>query len=402
MTKPSTIAKRRAFLINFFYFAIIIILFYLFMHYAFWMTFPFLAAFFIAMALQKPVYFITKKTPIKRGFASVIMVLLVLLAILGPLSLLIAKIVSEFMGFFDYIKNILDNLPQFLEQFKISLADAVAFLPDGIEKKIMDTFASISAALSGTTGPNLATPDLPSIDFSMLKAPLMGVWNTAKQIPSALVSVLIAIIACCFMTADFPRISGFIKRQIPSEKKHVIRDAKNTVFSSLKKIVKAYLLIMLITFSEMFIGLNILKLIGVFESSYIFVIAFVTCIVDIVPVLGTGTIVLPWAVYSFIMGDIGMGIGLLIIYAVITVIRQIIEPKLVAMQLGLPPFITIIAMFFGLKLFGFIGLFLLPLLITMLKVLNDNGTIHLWKRPCDVEEETAPVTENTETAKEEN
>ena len=158
---------------------------------------------------------------------------------------------------------------------------------------------------------------------------------------------------------------------------------------------------MLITFSEMFIGLNILKLIGVYESSYIFVISFVTCVVDIVPVLGTGTIVLPWAVYSFIMGDVGMGIGLLIIYGVITVIRQIIEPKLVAMQLGLPPFITIIAMFFGLKLFGFIGLFLLPLLITMLKVLNDNGTIHLWKRPCDVEEETAPVTESTETAQEE-
>ncbi len=401
MSKPATILKRRAFLINFFYFAVIIMLFYLFMHYAFWITFPFLAAFAIAMFLQRPVGFITRKTPIKRGFASVIMVILLLIAFLGPISLIIAKIISEFMGFFDYIKNILDNLPQFLEQFEISLADAVAFLPDGIEKKIMDTFASISATLSGTTGPNLATPDLPSIDFSMLKAPLMGVWNTAKQIPSALVSVLIAIIACCFMTADFPRIAGFIKRQLPPEKKHVIREAKNTVFSSLKKIVKAYLLIMLITFSEMFIGLNILKLIGVYESSYIFVISFVTCVVDIVPVLGTGTIVLPWAVYSFIMGDVGMGIGLLVIYGVITVIRQIIEPKLVAMQLGLPPFITIIAMFFGLKLFGFIGLFLLPLLITMLKVLNDNGTIHLWNRPCDVEEETAPVTESMETSQEE-
>ena len=365
------------------------------------MTFPFFAAFAVAMLLQRPVNFITRKTPIKRGLASVIMVILLLLAFLGPISLIIAKIISEFMGFFDYIKNILDNLPQFLEQFKISLADAIAFLPDGIEKKIMDTFSSIASALSGTGGQNLASSDLPSIDFSMLKAPLMGVWNTAKQIPSALVSILIAIIACCFMTADFPRISGFIKRQISPDKIDVVRDSKSTVSSSLKKIVKAYLLIMLITFSEMFIGLNILKIIGVYESSYIFVIAFVTCIVDIIPVLGTGTIILPWAVYSFIMGNIGMGIGLLIMYGVITVIRQIIEPKLVAMQLGLPPFITIIAMFFGLKLFGFIGLFLLPLAITMLKVLNDKGIIHLWKRPCDVEEETAPVTESTETAQEE-
>lgn len=397
MSKPATIAKRRAFLINFFYFAVIIALFYLFMHYAFWITFPFLAAFAVAMLLQRPVNFIARKTPIKRGLASVIMVILLLIAFLGPISLLIAKIISEFMGFFDYIKNILDNLPQFLEQFEISLADAIAFLPDGIEKKIMDTFASISATLSGTGGQNLASPDLPSIDFSMLKAPLMGVWNTAKQIPSALVSILIAIIACCFMTADFQRISGFIKRQISPEKIDVVRDSKRTVSSSLKKIVKAYLLIMLITFSEMFIGLNILKLIGVYNSSYIFVIAFVTCVVDIVPVLGTGTVVLPWAVYSFIMGDIGLGIGLIVIYAVITVIRQIIEPKFVAMQLGLPPFVTIIAMFFGLKLFGFVGLFLLPLAITMLKVLNDKGTIHLWKRPCDVEGEAKAETEPEKT-----
>lgn len=390
--------KRRAFLINFFYFAVIIILFYLYMHFAFWITFPFLAAFAVAMMLQRPVNFITRKTPLKRGLASVIMVLLILLAFLGPISLIIAKIISEFMGFFDYVKNILDNLPQFLEQFEISLANAVTFLPDGLEKKIMDTYASVAASVSGAEGQNLASSGMPSIDFSILKTPLMGMWNTAKQIPSALVSILIAIIACCFMTSDFPRISGFIKRQISPEKIEVVRDSKNTVSSSLKKILKAYLLIMLITFSEMFIGLNILKIIGVYNSSYIFVIAFATCVVDIVPVLGTGTVVLPWAVYSFIVGDIGMGIGLLIIYGVITVIRQIIEPKLVAMQLGLPPFVTIIAMFFGLKLFGFVGLFLLPLTITMLKVLNDKGTIHLWKRPCDVEEEPGPVTESTEKA----
>lgn len=398
MSKPATIMKRRAFLINFFYFAVIIILFYLYMHFAFWITFPFLAAFAVAMMLQRPVNFITRKTPLKRGLSSVIMVLLILLAFLGPISLIIAKIISEFMGFFDYVKNILDNLPQFLEQFEISLANAVTFLPDGIEKKIMDTYASVAASVSGAEGQNLASSGLPSIDFSILKTPLMGVWNTAKQIPSALVSILIAIIACCFMTADFPRISGFIKRQISPEKIEAVRDSRNTVSSSLKKILKAYLLIMLITFSEMFIGLNILKIIGVYNSSYIFVIAFATCVVDIVPVLGTGTVVLPWAVYSFIVGDIGMGIGLLIIYGVITVIRQIIEPKLVAMQLGLPPFVTIIAMFFGLKLFGFVGLFLLPLAITMLKVLNDKGTIHLWKRPCDVEEEPKPMTESTEKA----
>ena len=78
------------------------------------------------------------------------------------------------------------------------------------------------------------------------------------------------------------------------------------------------------------------------------------------------------------MGDIGRGIGLLVIYVIITVLRQYIEPKLVAGQLGLPPIATLIGMYLGLKIFGVMGMFILPLTITILKVLNDDGVIHLW------------------------
>ena len=150
---------------------------------------------------------------------------------------------------------------------------------------------------------------------------------------------------------------------------------------NLGKMCKAYALIMLVTFTEVFIGLTILKMIGLFNSSYIAVIAVVTAIVDVIPVLGTGTIVLPWAAYSFITGNVGMGVGLLVLYAVVTVIRQIVEPKLVAGQLGLPPFVTLIAMYLGLKIIGVLGVFVFPIIIIMLKLLNDEGIIDLWKSP---------------------
>ena len=103
------------------------------------------------------------------------------------------------------------------------------------------------------------------------------------------------------------------------------------------KLVKSYALIMLITFAEMSIGLSVLKVIGAYKSGYIFIIAIITAIVDILPVLGTGTVVIPWAVFSLINGSYGLGIGLIVIYACITVIRQIIEPKIVASNLGIPP-----------------------------------------------------------------
>lgn len=385
MEDKKAVLRRKAFLINLAYFGVMVILFYLFMHFAFWTVFPFILAFAVAVLLQKPINYITEKTPVKRGFAGVILVLLVLFAVLVPLGLIIAKIVMEFIGFADSIKTFLDNLPQFLEQMRLSLTSSLAFLPDGIEKSIMDAFNSFTASVSSGGASSAGSP----IDLSMFKEPLLGVWNTAKQIPSVLLSIILSVVCCCFMTADFPRISDFILRQVPPEKKHVILNTKKTVISSMLKIIKAYLIIMLITFTEMFIGLSILKAVGVFDSSYIFVIALVTCVVDIVPVLGTGTILMPWALINFLLGNIGLGIGLVVIYAVITVIRQVIEPKLVAAQLGIPPFITLIAMFLGLKLFGFIGLILLPLIIAMIKVLNDDGTIHLWKRKVDVAGEEA-------------
>ena len=134
-----------------------------------------------------------------------------------------------------------------------------------------------------------------------------------------------------------------------------------------------------IPFVEMVIGLSVLKLCRFYTGGYIFAIALVTAVVDIMPVLGTGTILIPWAVISFCTGKFGLGVGLLVLYAIIGVIRQIVEPKLVSAQLGLPPYLTLAAMYIGTQLFGFLGLFLLPLLLTLLKVLNDEGILHILK-----------------------
>ena len=91
--------------------------------------------------------------------------------------------------------------------------------------------------------------------------------------------------------------------------------------------------------------------------------SIIIALIDIVPVLGTGTVMIPWSIYSFVTGEIGMGIGVLVIYAIISVIRQIIEPKLVAGQVGISPIITIIAMYVGIKVFGAIGIFILPFIV---------------------------------------
>ena len=89
--------------------------------------------------------------------------------------------------------------------------------------------------------------------------------------------------------------------------------------------------------------------------------------------------IFPWSLYSFITGSIPLGVGLIIMYAIILVVRQVIEPKLVAGQVGVSPIVTIIAMYVGTKLFGVLGFFVLPFTVVIVNRLNEEGVIHLYK-----------------------
>lgn len=383
------VEKRRAFLINFAFFALIITLGYIFLKYLFWPVFPFLVAFAFAMVFQRPVNFIQKKAArIGRGFPSLVLVLVVLFIALGLIVLLGATIFSQLRSFVTYLDERFSSLPQLIESLKTYLGSALGFLPDSIEPAVLGSINRFLDNLSAGTGGG--------IDWSFLSGPLQVTFNAAKQVPSAVLAVVVSCVCCVFITIDYPRIRRFIYRQIPPEKREVFSRTKRTVLFSFGKVAKAYLLILCITFLELLIGFKILSAIGVLNGSYIIILALVIAIVDIIPVLGTGTVLIPWALYSFIVGNTGLGIGLAIIYALITVIRQYIEPKLVSVQLGLPPFVTLIAMFFGLQLFGFIGLFLMPMLIMLIKMLSDNGTIHLWRTERDEKAYAASQTKTTD------
>ena len=148
---------------------------------------------------------------------------------------------------------------------------------------------------------------------------------------------------------------------------------QDTLRTSLGKIFKSYAMILFITFCELYISFNIIKWAKIFDGKYSFVLALIIAVLDILPILGTGTFLGPWALYCFIVQDYKLGVALIVIYIVITVIRQIIEPKLIANQFDLNPAISLIAMFVGTKLIGFIGLFLFPMILFSIKILRKEG-----------------------------
>ena len=362
--------KRWSFIVNVLYLALFVAGFYLFMKYALWLFMPFIVALVISAILQKPLRLVTKNKKVPKGVAGALMSIGVFAVIIGIFAVGGVKIVTGIRDLISYFTARCSNIAEFFEVLKSAYldldiaqmipADMNDYVTNGIDS-LRDYF--MDGGFVVTIKEN----------FTSLISPLGSVIST---VPSFLAGFLISIIATCFMVPTFEDIKAFVVRQFNDGSK-VLR-AKRILVSSIGKMIKAYVIIVFITTCELFAGFTILKLIGINDGSHNLAISFLIAIIDIVPVLGTGTVLLPWTVYSFVTGNIGMGIGLLVIYAAITVIRQIIEPKLVAGQVGISPVVTIMAMYIGVRIFGAPGIFILPLIVIIIKLLNDEGIIHVF------------------------
>ena len=371
--------KRRAILISVLYFAVIAGAFYLLFKTFFDIIWPFFFAFLIAAILHRPISFLNKKAHISRGPLSIIFVLIIL-GIIGYLLFLAGSgIFRKVKEFYDFIMLKFQNLPTFAAEVNVWLEKNTGFLPEGVRMSMLKTVSEFFDNLirNGSDGFHLSdiginVSSIVSVGFGSIK-------DAIVQIPTLLISFIVSVIACVFMTIEYDEIKRFVILQVPEQHRGNIRKARFVALDTLKKMFKAYGLIIIITTTELSLGFYILKWLKIFPSDYIIVISIIIAIIDIIPVLGTGTVLIPWAVYSFITGNIAMGIGLLILYAAITVIRQIIEPKLVAGQVGLSPIVTIMAMFIGTKLLGVLGFFILPFTVILIKRFNDEGIVHLFR-----------------------
>lgn len=375
------VKKRRDSIINVAFIAMVLGLVYFFVKYLFGITAPFLLSFFFAVCLQRPLRKLDKKTNNKmHTFWSMFLVILVLAVIIGPVVLILSLIGKEIVEFVSFLGEQLNDLPNFLATLQNEIISLLKFLPDGIYTSVSDSINVFFSNLINDFDLSKLNIDVKSITSS-LSSGITGVYSVVKNIPSALLSLVIGIIAWIFFTKDYNYIVGFIKCQLPESKKNLLSETKQIFSKTILKMLKAYGLIMFITFCELFLGLTILNLIGVMDNGYVFMIAIAIAVFDILPVAGSGGILIPWAVVSVILGSYPQAIGLIIIYVIITVIRQYIEPKIVGTSLGVHPIVTLAGLYFGLKLFGFMGMFIVPLTVMTLKAFNDAGRIHLYKTP---------------------
>ncbi len=354
--------KRKKFIIDFIYFVIIFGLSILFIRFALPQLWAFVIAFIVVQILHKPAEALYKKmdedNPLLHHNTICVGMVLLFYGTIGVAVLLLAiGSVKEVSSLVEPVKNFIQNIVKSITSTFAELEEASTITILGFEINIdwfdnydyMGFINTVSSSLISfiTTLPG----KLPTV---------------ASSATSIFINLIICIVSTSFGLVDYDNIVTFLSGQkILQPKIPVI----SSIFSSIGRVVKkylgSYLLIMLITFAELAVGLLI-----ILRNPIAFVLAAVIAIFDILPIIGSGLFLFPWAVISMISGEFGVGIGLLILWFILSVIRNIIEPKIVGDQVGMHPLITLLAMIIGQFIYGPLGLLLLPVAIAVCCEIN--------------------------------
>ena len=205
--------------------------------------------------------------------------------------------------------------------------------------------------------------------------------STLLRLLTGLVSALPQVMLFCattalalfFTSAAYPQLMAFLRRQLPPAWRETARGIKASLITTIGKWVKAQCVLIIITFCQLLAGLLLIR------QPYALLLSAVIAFIDALPVFGTGTVLLPWAVLCCLAGSFPKGIALTALYLVIWLVRSIMEPKLMAQSAGLPPLPALAAMYIGFCAMGVAGMILGPILLLLIKQLHDGGYLRLWK-----------------------
>lgn len=310
---------------------------------------PFLIAFIISLLMEPLIKFIMRKTKFTRRTSSIIIFIVVSLIILGALTWGIFTLFSEASNLLDDLNYYIDKGYNLFQNITNSFHFEKIHLPEEVMGIIQDSTGEIFSSIS-TWARNV----------------LNSVINFVSQIPTIAIYFVITVMALYFMCVDKIYILDQIEHHLP--KTWVMRLGKHMreLIKTLGSYLKAEASLILVSFIISIIGLYLLKFLG-FAIEFPLLIALGIGFVDALPILGSGTVMVPWAILSALNGDLKLGIAILVLFIIMSVVRQFLEPRLVSKNIGVHPIFTLIAMYTGFKFIGVMGLLLGPIALIIFK-----------------------------------
>lgn len=322
-------------------------------------TYPFIIGFLIAFMMNPLVNFFQTRAKMPRSLAVLISLVLIMLVFAGLITLLVVEIASgaEYLAKVvpEHLVTLIDYIEHLFAAQLIPLYNQLTgmfqSLESGQQDTIMDNIQNVGATIGTTTG-------------NFIKDFFEKIPNILSWFPNAATVLIFSLLGTFFISKDWYRLSAMGTRFLPNR----ARTSSKTVFYDLKKalfgFVRAQATLVSITTVIILIGLLILRI------DYAITIALVTGIVDIIPYLGTGAVFVPWIIYEAIAGEMSTAIGLGVLYVVVLVQRQVMEPKILSSSIGLDPLATLIALFVGFKTIGFLGLIVGPVILVIFNTLQ--------------------------------
>lgn len=338
------------------------------LYYVSTVTYPFIIAFFIAFLINPLVDFLETKAKMPRWLAVIVTLIVLFSSVAGLVTLLIAEIVSGTQYLANVVPENFQKLITYIETFFakqiIPLYNDLAALFKNLDASQQDTIMNnIQAA-----GTQIATTVGQFIQHVLQNIPQLLAW-----LPNAATVFIFSLLATFFISKDWYRLTGIAQKILPAK----ARKSGKRVFLDLKKalfgFIKAQATLISITTVIVLIGLLILRV------NYAITIALIIGLVDILPYLGTGIVFVPWIIYAAVSGDVPFAIGLSVLYIVVLVQRQIMEPKVLSSSIGLDPLATLVALFVGFKLIGFLGLIIGPVTLVIIRTLHSANVFRdIW------------------------
>lgn len=298
---------------------------------------PFVIGWIIALIANPVVRFLEKRLKIVRKHGSAIIVILVIGLIVFGGYFLITKTIEETAKFASDIPNLYTSLEKEFYNIGENLSGFIALLPKDIQK----TLENITTELNGLLTTSIESFGTPTIEAA---------GNVARNIPSAFVQIVVTVLSSYFFIADKDKIIMKVKEITPVSIQKKWDLIVLEIIKATGGYFKAQFKIMGVVTIIMTVGLVILRV------EYAVLLAILISILDFLPLFGTGTALIPWAIVKFLSGDYQMAIGLLIIYGISQLIRQLIQPKIVGDSLGLNPLLTLFLMYIGFKMMGLAGM----------------------------------------------
>ena len=308
---------------------------------------PFLLGYIFSMAVNPLADTLQKRLKIPRGLSAVLVIVLIVGILGGVLTFAVWKIIDEVRMLYTQFPTIYENLQTSVHNFAVKWSTVYENLPMNIQEAITAAGESISDKAANF----INTKSTPMVDSA---------GSVAKALPSVFIGVVVFILSSYFMVTENKTVTSTVYKLFSDRFVERLRIVKAEIKKYLGGYLRAQGILMIIAFFIMFIGLSIL------DIDYALLIALGIAFLDALPFFGSGLILWPWTLISFLNGDIKHGVGLIIIYAAVALMRHFTEPKLVSSRIGMNPILTLMSMYVGYRTLSIGGMILGPIILMLI------------------------------------